>query len=117
MPAIGSRNITAIHISLRMTPDLPINTLTMAKISKPSITAPTRLIAVGNILVLSLEDDRCRQDLCLGSLSLSCAPKSVRVSRTLLFTAVSRQKPKGMCPMNKSTSTITSTSPKPPLGP
>ena len=45
MPTIGSRKITAIHISLRMPPELPISTLTIAKISNPSITAPTKLIA------------------------------------------------------------------------
>jgi hypothetical protein len=52
MPTIGSNQITAIHISLRMTPELPISTLTIAKISSPSITNPTTLIAVGTISVL-----------------------------------------------------------------
>jgi hypothetical protein len=43
---MGSNQITAIHISFRMTPELPISTLTMAKMSSPRMTAPVRLIAV-----------------------------------------------------------------------
>ena len=38
-----------------MTPELPSSTLTMAKMSKSSMTAPTRLSVVGSISVLLYE--------------------------------------------------------------
>ena len=61
MPTIGSNQITAIHISLRMTPELPISTLTIAKISNPSITAPTKLIAVGIISAFPSDNDQTQK--------------------------------------------------------
>jgi hypothetical protein len=45
-PTIGSKSISAIQSNFRITPELPINTLTMAKMSKSRTTAPTRLIAI-----------------------------------------------------------------------
>ncbi len=47
MPINGSKRIIAIHITLRMTLELPSKTLMIAQMSKSKMTVPTRLIVVG----------------------------------------------------------------------